>query len=129
MRERETFIAGALDLLKRHSGYSLLSWAKAEVDSLHKTCISQTFSAQCPEEKKVLKHKEEEEEKVEEVCSQSRLLESNTLVAGARIAIVLKTGLFALSFGGWGWTPRAHSWNVTLEVWVRFPIVTCQRYA
>ena len=39
----------------------LLSLAKAEVDSLHKTCISQTFSAPCPEEKKVLKYKEEEE--------------------------------------------------------------------
>ena len=109
MRERETFIAGALDLLKRHSGYSLLNWAKAEVDSLSKTCISQTFSAQCPEAKKVLKYKEEEEEKVEEVCSKSRLLESNTLVAGARAAIVLKTGLLALSSGGWGWTPRALS--------------------
>ena len=109
MRERETFIAGALDLLKRHSGYSLLSWAKAEVDSLSKTCISQTFSAQCPEEKKVLKYKEEEEEKVEEVYSQSRLLESNTLVAGARAAIVLKTGLLALSFGGRCQVPRAHS--------------------
>ena len=53
--------------------------------------------------------KEKEEEKVEEVYSQSRLLESNTLVAGARAAIVLKTGLLALSSGGWGWTPRAHS--------------------
>ena len=35
---------------------------------------------------------------MEEVYSQSRLLDSNTLVAGARAAIVLKTGLLAASF-------------------------------
>jgi hypothetical protein len=39
---------------ERERGLSL-KWAKAEADSLYKTCISQTFSAQCPEEKKVLK--------------------------------------------------------------------------
>ena len=128
MRERETFIAGALDLLKRHSGYSLLSWAKAEVDSLHKTCISQTFSAQCPEEKKVLKYKEEEE-KVEEIYSQSKLLESNTLVAGACAVIVLKTGLLAASF--WWAVPgpqssfvRCHPRGLGSN-----PYRTCQRYA
>jgi hypothetical protein len=45
---------------------------------------------------------------MEQVYSQSRLLESNTLVAGARTAIVLKTGLLALSFGGRCQTPRVH---------------------